>query len=95
MPAEEVGPFDIAIEYDMGSISRLSSRELEAYLVERGASCATTSELARYVTGGQTLSDAETKKVTRKLEKLEGDGRVVAERSLGVATIWRTNEGGL
>ena len=95
MPAEEVGPFDIAIEYDMGSISRLSSRELEAYLVERGASGATTSELARYVTGGQTLSDAETKKVTRKLEKLEGDGRVVAERSLGVATIWRTNEGGL
>jgi len=95
MPAEEVGPFDIAIDYDTGSISRLGGRDLEAFLVERGASGATTGELARYVTGGQTLSDAETKKVTRKLEKFEGDGRVVAERSQGVATIWRTNEGGL
>jgi replicative DNA helicase len=89
MPADQVGPFDIHIDYQTGSICTLGPRDLLAFLDERGSSGATTAEATRYATGKEYPSETDKKRITRALQGHEKDGHVLKDPSPGQATIWK------
>jgi replicative DNA helicase len=88
MPSEQVGPFDIDIDYPTGTLTTIGRRDVVKWA--RGKGSFTTIEAVRYMTGKDNPSKAEKKRISRKLERLERDGEIVGTRSGGHATIWKS-----
>jgi replicative DNA helicase len=86
MPSEQVGPFDINIDYPTGTLTTIGRRDLVKRIREKGS--ITTIEAVRYMTGKNNPSEAEKKSISRKLVRLEKDGEIVGTRSGGQMTIW-------
>jgi replicative DNA helicase len=86
MPSEQVGPFDIDIDYPTGTLTTIGRRDLVKWIRHQGS--ATTIEAARYMTGKDNPTAAEKKSISRKLARLEKDGEIVGTRSGGQMTIW-------
>ena len=88
MPSEQVGPFDTDIDYPTGTLTTIGRRDLVKWIREKGSF--TTSEAVRYMTGKNNPTDTEKRKISRKLNRLTGDGELIKNESPGKTTIWKS-----
>lgn len=88
VPAEEVGPFDVEIDYDVGTVRTIGYRDALDYLDQVGIEGATTRDVCTYITGKANPTDADIKRVTRRLKGYENDGYVHGKKETGTATVW-------
>jgi hypothetical protein len=87
MPSEEVGPFDIDFDYDLGTVTTIRRRDLSQWIYKQGT--ATTAEAVRYLTGKDEPTDAEKRKVRRKLNRMQTDGEISSTSETGDMKVWR------
>jgi hypothetical protein len=89
MPADEVGPFDVEIDYETESIRSLGHRDLLAFLEGKGAEGATTAEVTRNATGKRSASEADEKRITRLPTGYEREGVLRGDHAPGHTTMWK------
>jgi replicative DNA helicase len=88
MPSEEVGPFDIDFDYDLGTVTTIGRRDLGQWIYTQGT--ATTAEAVRYLVGKDDPTDAEKRKIRRKLNRLQTDGEITSTSETGDMKVWRS-----
>jgi hypothetical protein len=88
MPSEEVGPFDIDFDYDLGTVTTIGRRDLAQWIYTQGT--ATTAEAVRYLIGKDDPTDAEKRKIRRKLNRLQTDGEITSTSETGDMKVWRS-----
>jgi replicative DNA helicase len=86
MPSEQVGPLEIDIDYPTGRLTTIGRRDLVKWT--RGKGLFTTVDATRYMTGKDNPTEAEKKRISRKLAGLHKYGEVIKNESPGKATIW-------
>jgi hypothetical protein len=89
MPAEEVGPFDVDFDYVTGTVTTIGKRDLATWLSERRTTTAREAFSYLFAKNWETGSDAEHRKIRRKLNQLVRDGMAQDSGGDGHLKVWR------
>ena len=97
-PADQVGPFGVAIDYETGQVTTLGARDVVTYLQSRYPLHATTAEVVTHVIGDPKPSPAQDKQVRRSLHRAVEAGHVTVieqeSRSKNQPKLWQATSDG-